>query len=76
MELACHPLVAGPSRRSGLFWFVPSFVFTEGTTSPPYLDNPSAIFDPLWALPQTLDADGSIASVTKHSLLDGENSAR
>lgn len=78
MELACHPLVAGPSRRSGLFWFVPSFVFTdgEGTTSPPYLDNPAAIFQPLWALPQTMDTDGSIASVTKHSLLDEENSGR
>lgn len=76
MELAYHPLVAGPSRRSGLFWFVPSFVFTEGSTSPPYLDNPAAIFDPLWALPETLGADGSIASVTKHSLLDEENSGR
>lgn len=86
MELACHPLVAGQSRRSGLFWFVPSFVFTQvpdGAPASPadkaiarYLAEPGAIFSPEWALPEALDKTGAVASVSKHSLLDGENLSR
>ncbi len=77
MELACHPLVAGKARRSGLFWFVPSFLFTqpvESRTIAPYLLQPDIIFQPYWGLPEVLDEGGAVASVSKHSLLDGENS--
>ncbi len=73
MEVATHPLVSGPGRRTGLFWFVPSFLFTtaEGSAPPPYLSQPELIFDPHFGLPER-GADGQM-QVSKHSLLDGEN---
>ena len=51
MELVSHPLVAGPAKRTGLFWF---------TISLPYLPIPARVqcfpatstsrLDPIWAL--------------------------
>jgi hypothetical protein len=66
MELVGHPLVAGPSKRAGLFWFSISPLFTDPTADSPipsYLDRPEAILDPIWALP-----DHSL-----HALSDAEN---
>ena len=37
MELVGHPLVAGPGKRAGLFWFISSPLFSdpaEGSTIP------------------------------------------
>src|ERR1017187_6181574 len=54
MELVGHPLVAGPVKRAGLFWFSISPLFTDPIAEysiPRYLDHPEAIFDPIWALP-------------------------
>ena len=74
MELVNHPLVAGPGKRAGLFWFTISPLFTDpvpaGKTGnirilPRYLEAPEAILDRIWALP-----DRSL-----HSLGDAENSA-
>lgn len=78
MELASHPLVCGQSKRSGLFWFVPSFLFTmpaehKGEMFPRYLVEPDVIFSREWALPEGATADGTMRA-SKHSLLDGENS--
>src|SRR5205085_2389048 len=67
MELATHPLVCGTSKRSGLFWFTISPLFTDsadGSSLPRYLAEPDLILDSVWALPDR----------TKHSLPDGENS--
>jgi hypothetical protein len=77
MDLATHPLVCGPARRTGLFWFVPSFLFTTAadTASPPYLTQPEMIFDRHWGLPEGPNASGQM-QVSKHSLLDGENSPK
>ena len=54
MELVGHPLVAGPGKRAGLFWFSISPLFTDPTADSPiphYLDRPDLVFDPIWALP-------------------------
>ena len=54
MELVGHPLVAGPGKRAGLFWFSISPLFTdleEGSSIPHYLNQPEVIFRPIWALP-------------------------
>jgi hypothetical protein len=67
MELAGHPLVAGPGKRAGLFWFSISPLFTDpGADSPipRYLNQPELIFELIWALP-----DRSL-----HTLGDTENS--
>ena len=67
------------NKRSGLFWFVPSFLFTQVEHKDdiaPYLAQPEMIFQRIWALPETLDAKGAIAQVSKHSLLDGENAMK
>jgi hypothetical protein len=67
MQLAEHALVSGAGKRSGLFWFCISPLFTdpqEGTPLPRYLDKPEAVFDPVWALPDR----------TLHTLADEENS--
>ena len=68
MELVNHPLVCGPGRRAGLFWFTISPLFmecSEASALPKYLDHPSAVLDPIWALPDRL----------MRSLLDTENAA-
>jgi hypothetical protein len=70
MQLVHHQLVAGNSRRCGLFWFTISPMLTDvapssaGRGLPNYLEHPDIIFSRLWALP-----DQSL-----HSLLDEENS--
>jgi hypothetical protein len=67
MELAQHPLVCGPNKRSGLFWFSISPLFTdvpEGGKRALYLGTPETILDQIWALPDQ----------TLHSLRDEENS--
>src|ERR1019366_7578654 len=54
MELVNHPLVAGPAKRTGLFWFTISPLFidpVEGSPVPRYLDQPQLVLDPIWALP-------------------------
>lgn len=68
MDLAGHPLVSGQSKRSGLFWFTISPLFTEpaGTGLPTYLERPSVILERQWALPD----------FTKLALGDAENSPR
>jgi hypothetical protein len=66
VELVSHPLVAGPGKRAGLFWFSISPLFTDPTADsrlPVYLARPEAVFEPIWALP-----DYSL-----HSLSDVEN---
>jgi hypothetical protein len=66
MDLVGHPLVAGPGKRAGLFWFSISPLFTDPAPDSPiprYLDRPEGIFEPIWALP-----DRSL-----HSLSDAEN---
>src|SRR5689334_10498278 len=52
MQLVHHPLVAGPSKRAGLFWFTISGMLDEvvaATSSrralPYYLDRPQIILD-------------------------------
>jgi hypothetical protein len=67
MELVNHPLVAGPARRAGLFWFTIAEMFTttaSGSGLPFYLDNPAIVLSRIWALP-----DRSL-----HALSDAENS--
>ena len=54
MQLVSHPLVVGPARRSALFWFTISPLFTnagEPKSPAPYLLKPEMILDPIWALP-------------------------
>jgi hypothetical protein len=66
MQLVNHPLVAGPARRAGLFWFSISPFFTdlgEGSLLPRYLERPGVIFDQIWALPDR----------TLHAVLDSDN---
>jgi len=68
MELVGHPLVAGPGKRAGLFWFSISPLFTDPAADSPipsYLDRPQSIFEPIWALP-----DHSL-----HALNDAENTS-
>ena len=69
MELAQHPAVIGTGRRSALFWFIISPVFTaatefsNGQQLPTYLTRPEVVLDKLWALPE----------MTLHALGDAEN---
>src|SRR5207253_1359761 len=68
MELAGHPLVCGSAKRTGLFWFTISPLFTEPTENSgmaTYLDRPATVLDRIWALPH-----GSM-----HALGDVDNSA-
>src|ERR1035437_1868836 len=54
MELVSHPLVSGPVKRAGLFWFTISPLFSdpvEGSPVPRYLNQPEFVLDPIWALP-------------------------
>jgi hypothetical protein len=64
MELVGHPLVAGPAKRAGLFWFSISPLFTDPTADSPiprYLDKPEAVLEPIWALPDhSLHALGDV----------------
>ena len=67
MELVNHPLVCGPAKRAGLFWFTISPLLTDPAADSPlprHLDRPEVIFDPVWALPDR----------TMHALRDVENS--
>ena len=72
LELAQSPNVVGASKRSGLFWFVISPLFTAPTAAgngqqiAAYLLRPELALDPLWALPD----------LTMHGLGDAENSAQ
>ena len=69
MELAQHPAVIGTGKRSALFWFIISPVFTAaaelsgGQQLPTYLTRPDIVLDKLWALPE----------LTLHALSDAEN---
>ena len=72
MELINHPLVCGPNKRAGLFWFTISPLLTDpapnaatGRTVPGYLERPEVVLDSIWALPDR----------TMHALTDGENSS-
>jgi hypothetical protein len=54
MELVGHPLVAGPGKRTGLFWFSISPLFSDpapDSAIPRYLNQPEAVFEPIWATP-------------------------
>lgn len=69
MEIAGNPLVSGPNKRAGLFWFTISELFTApveqgGRKLPKYLVQPDVVFDREWALPD----------FTKLALGDVENS--
>jgi len=69
MDLAQHPAVIGGGKRSSLFWFVISPLFTASDTPDargiaPYLTRPEVVLDRLWATPDTV----------RHSLTDAENS--
>ena len=72
MELVNHPLVCGPSKRAGLFWFSISPVFTEISSTalkpppaPPLSHRTRSHFlTRVWALPDR----------TMRSLCDAENS--
>ena len=70
MELVSHPLVLGPGKRAGLFWFsISSLLVASGeapTAASLYLDQPELIFESIWALP-----DHSL-----HALTDQENSIK
>jgi len=68
MELVNHPLVSGSAKRTGLFWFTISPLFTDpvdGTAVPRYLDQPELVLDPMWALPDR----------ALHAFGDSENSS-
>jgi len=71
MELAQHPAVIGAGKRSALFWFIISPLFTtpadtcSSQNGVPYLSRPGIVLDPLWALPD----------LTMHALGDSENSS-
>lgn len=71
MELATHPLVCGQAKRSGLFWFSISPLFTDAAPDSVrpiarYLSEPQIIFQRIWALPDR----------TMLRLGDAENSLR
>jgi hypothetical protein len=54
MEMVNHPLVSGPVKRAGLFWFTISPLFTDpgqGSAVPRYLNQPELLLDPICALP-------------------------
>lgn len=69
MELAQHPAVIGGGKRSSLFWFAISPLFTSPPETsgsnplPCYLQRPAVVLEKLWALPD----------LTLHSLTDAEN---
>jgi hypothetical protein len=71
MELAQHPAVIGTGKRSALFWFIISPLFTApagasgSQIGARYLSRPELVLDSLWALPD----------LTMHRLSDLENSA-
>jgi hypothetical protein len=71
MELAGQATVIGEGKRTALFWFAISPLFTASTTADAikpvatYLDRPSVVLDRLWALPD----------LTLHALADAENLA-
>jgi hypothetical protein len=67
MELCEHPVVVGASKRCALFWFSIAILFTdhgEASVIARYLDEPTAVTHPIWALPD----------LTMHALSDRENS--
>jgi len=67
MELVNHPLVCGPAKRAGLFWFTitPQFIDPSADSPlPGHLDHPEVILDRIWAMPDR----------TMHALCDAENS--
>jgi hypothetical protein len=53
MDLVKLPAVIGESKRSSLFWFAISPLFTaaEPTGSAAYLLKPDSIMERVWALP-------------------------
>ena len=71
MELVNHPLVGGPDKRVGLFWFTISPLFTaepqkeneQPSATARYLERPDLVFKDIWAT----------ADRTNHSLSDEEN---
>jgi hypothetical protein len=71
MELAQLPAVLGGGKRSSLFWFVISPLFTapnaigNSRQLSTYLWKPDIVLDRLWALPD----------LTLHALGDTDNSA-
>ncbi len=71
MELVEQPIVIGQSKRSALFWFAISPLFTAprdpglGKQFASYLLRPELVLDQLWAMPD----------FTLHELGDFENSA-
>ena len=72
MQLAQHAGVIGAAKRSSLFWFIISPLFTARTDTAggnqiaAYLPRPELVLDPLWVLPDA----------TMQGLGDAENSAR
>jgi hypothetical protein len=68
MELVQHAAVIGEGKRTALFWFAISPLFSSLATgedrTPLYLLRPEVIIDPIWTLPD----------LTMHSLGDPENS--
>jgi len=72
MDLAGQAAVIGEGKRSALFWFAISPLFTapfeiSGSKPPPsYLNRPSMVLDKLWALPDLM----------LHSVTDAENSIK
>ena len=60
MELVNHPLVCGPGKRAGLFWFTISPLFTapqvlagNGAPLPGYLLKPEIVLGPIFGRCQT-----------------------
>ncbi len=72
MELAQHPAVIGAGKRSALFWFCISPLFTAPADAgnhqhvATYLLQPELVLDRLWALPD----------LTMHCLADVENGVK
>ena len=70
MELVEQPIVIRSSKRSALFWFTISPLFSSPANSSgvdpcaSYLLRPETVFEPLWAMPD----------MTLHALTDNENS--
>jgi hypothetical protein len=71
MDLAQETVVMGNSKRSGLFWFAISPLFTGivkaadgGKDLAIYQNRPEIILDSIWVLPD----------FTMHSMSDSENS--
>jgi len=68
MDLVNHPLVSGPAKRTGLFWFTISPLFTDpvdGAVLARYLKQPELVLDSIWALPDR----------RMRALADSENSS-